>query len=505
MNESTLGGLPILDPPERYLGHSVNSFTMHSGAARIGVGNFLLSRKDYNKLIADSVDSGDTSATLILTSDTTKLKVQMLVELAGAMPFSAAMGTHYEADQDSDVLEVFVFDERSRLFGPVEKAYNVQKAGFTYNADTGKPDFYASTLISTDTPWKWTSVITDLIPGIDRDFFPNAPTWQPRNLIFDQLHFARAVDDIAARIFFVVGFDWTKQGTASLRMFKPGEAWNSNLAMEGVQDAWIGGHRADPNRDRLPGKFRCVFKAADQDNPDDPFATRSYTKDITDPGGFGDPSYTQVLHIGEYVAVRSSGAWKEQAILDAVAADMAKRAFRALQAPIEEVTFAGIWPFKPDGLIRGIRWTSDRKGARTTVRYNNDRDFSPMDEARRATLTATNQLLLPLGNANVSQSQSGAKYFWAQGGGKGGVFPVVLKNPQGTNPGDSPAAINYDVYDLDGATLLEANVPLALPRPAFKIILQNQNPNYGLASTIDGHIKLWEAGEVISAGDCVTP
>ena len=113
--------------------------------------------------------------------------------------------------------------------------------------------------------------------------------------------------------------------------------------------------------------------------------------------------------MGEYIAARPIlGAWANQATLDTVANDMAARYMAFISQPFGQFEFAGIWKFKPDGGIRGIKWECNRQGVRTTVRINDEKDWSPLLSLANATEAAANQLVVGLGNTSGAAVNSGS-------------------------------------------------------------------------------------------------
>jgi hypothetical protein len=130
----------------------------------------------------------------------------------------------------------------------------------------------------------------------------------------------------------------------------------------------------------------------------------------------GDASLLQQISVGEYVGIYQSGAVANQTELDAVANDIAARELAFMASPIEELELIGIWPFSTDGAIRGIRWVSDNRGARTILRINNARDFYAMDETRRSLETLSNTAVVGLGSTEVQLGMGGMRFVAAPGG-----------------------------------------------------------------------------------------
>ncbi len=394
MNTITLGGKTVYDPPIDV--GWVNHFTMHSGAARYGVGRFCMLRGDYDAIANDVV-----TVQLVMKADQ-GTGLTLTVVLAGAVPLSTAVGT----STAGDMVEVIVFDQRARQLSAASKAYNVQVDGFPVAGDDNRR-YYPSTLLGGTTAWPWSGVISDMGLGSGQ-VKGTLPSWTPRNLIFDAVAQNRSLDDVAARLFMICGYDHQNN---QVLLYDPGQQATGQAAMlTRAEPTRIGGRQTARNLNRLPGEYLVNFRAYSPTSPD-PYAARAYTSSQSN--DVGDGSYTQPLPVGEYVAaVAGDGSFPESSTLDSVAADMASRALAMQRLIPDEREFAGIWPFQPDGQVRGIRWISDRRGARTIVRMNNDQDFSPLDETRRAVEAVTNHLVAGLGSSNAAASPGGARMLY---------------------------------------------------------------------------------------------
>ena len=404
MNTITLGGKTVYDVPRDALG--TNYFLMHTGAARYGFGQFCLSRTDYDALATATAADGFT--TLIMQSgDDSAQSLTLPVVLAGARPMQTGLGE----DTSLDMVWATVFDKRCKLRSTVRGAFNCQKEGFPLNGSDA-PIFYTSTL-NGSSEWTWTNALEAAPLEMVAAQFSGSilPTsWKPRNLIFDQIPKANAIDQVAGMLYAVVGFDWT---TGKVILYPPDTMTTANGTVKTAAEVnKIAGRATVRHSMRYAGVYKATFRSVNLD-ADDPFTNRAYEKSTTVAGG--DSGVTQPLFIGEYVAIRRSSAWVNQAELDIVAADMASRASLSQRASLDERKYAGIWPFKPDGAIRGILWESGRKGATTTIRLNDDRDWSPMDDTKRAIEAVSNSLVIGLGATGTAVGQGGQRYVWGAG------------------------------------------------------------------------------------------
>lgn len=431
VNTATLGGKPVYDAPANV---TCNYFEMHSGGSRYGTGEFLLTRGDYAALVGvDGAGTGAVSTMLVLKASDGSTGVELDVVVGGWLPLS----TDVTGDNPNDVVRVVVHDKRVRHAEKVEKFYNVQREGFPTQSPADELDFYPSTLNS-GSFWDWAGLIGNLeLPG--NPTLASAPTtWKPRNLILDGVPMGRALDDVAARLFVVVGYKWADD---AYTLDVPGaQAADNNTVATAAADYAIGS-TADARRNpkRLPGKIMVRFPVH-ADGADDPYTSnnRYYEKETTN--ATGDPATHSkgVLHVGEYVALRdtgSGGGIVNQTELDAVAADVAVRWVNFTKQVPGGQTYAGIWPFHPDGKIRGVRWVSTRHGATTELRYNNDRDWNAITDFARTVDNLSNQLIVGYGGSFVGLGLGGTRYVR---GGSSQLFLVQLVADEDTDL--------YDVY-----------------------------------------------------------
>ena len=430
MNTSTLGGYPIYDPP-RDFNRVTNCMEMHTGASRYGVGKFLMLASDYRAMISDASDAKGV-VELILKSDQGD-GIDFNVQVAAAAPLSTATAQP-NSSSANDVVEVTVYDLRCKLYAPVTKSYNCTKPNFK--------DYYASTLTG-GSPWAWRDVIDDVASVTN---LATMPSWTPQNLIFDGVPTVRVVDDVAARLFLVASARDT-----SISLNNPGYISSANnTLLTKAAPYLIGGGDTERNPARIPGVVRVTFKVYDADNEDDPFVNRAYTKDVTTTLAGADSSYIQALHCGERVAVYSGGSFTNSSDLDTVAADMAARATAFMAVDIKEQKYAGIWPFFPDGAIRGVRWVSDADGAYTVIRFNHDCDFDVMP--RRFNELVSNQLVVGLAGTNTSVTASGQRRVWAHNPLQIVSFIVNFAISEGVYDGAYTSAATAQPDSIGGAS-----------------------------------------------------
>lgn len=400
MNAAKIGRFTVLDPPTGWDRGRTNYFDMFAGAARFGSGRFLLREADYRELEQSRAD-GLTTLTLECRDyggqqDNQELSIP--VALAGATPYSRGVPDTNGAPAEH-IVEVALFDRRVKTaaFDPISKNYNCQTADLGGIAESTK---------NGSQEWTWADAFADaggefLIGGGSAVM----PTWKPRNLSWKGVPRGRVIDDMAARLFLVVGFRptlgrWVLHAPGTLT------ATNSRLLSDAIKIGASG--ETISNVLRLPREIVVTFPIATDPSTSDPFGRPTYEKAVPTATGLGGQS--QAIHCGEYWAVGYGGRIVNQKDLDAVAADLAPRFVDSLNAPIATYEIPGVWAFEPDGAIRAIRWICGPSGSLTMVRLNNGREWSPLDETlRTAREAAYNQTLVTIGEPAVHSSANGVK------------------------------------------------------------------------------------------------
>lgn len=429
INGITLGGKPVYDDPA-FLG--CNVFASHCGAGRYGVGYFAMARADFGILNAQANSTGDPISTfpLVMTCPNDQgpgLNIQVV--LAGATPLSVSVGNAQNiGNHPTDMVQVKVVDQRKLRFTPIDKRYNMMSqagTGFSWDSANSIPRCYPSTLKSGTEPWTWSDIVADIGNGCPA-MPAGAPTWIPYNLKWPQTPLARLVDDLMSRLYYVVGWDINaNQWTCNT----PGKMNGANTAMfnQAVSANTAGGVIAR-NLSNAPSKFLVGFTSFNTVNSSDPYdltggyaTTKTYLETVNNLS----QSPTQPLACGEAIALWDGSVFSNEAQLQAIADDLAPRAYAAMTPTTGEYEYAGIWPFSPDGAIRGVMWVSDGEGARTVIRINNDRDFKPLDDIKRVMEAWSNQLVTGIGISNVGMdSGSGNRQVW--GGVASGATPLKI-------------------------------------------------------------------------------
>jgi hypothetical protein len=420
---------------------NTNYFCTYTGANRYGVGRFVMTYEDYDAMVDAAGNRGE--VTLHMTSGGTTLQFPLI--LVGSFSFSIAVNNannstaSVEDNKTTDMVEAVVFDKRIVRALGVAKAYNVQKDDFSVDSTGSVPTFYSTTL-SAGNQYTWQQVL-DNSEAYDGSTTPSVPsTWKPRNLIFDNLPKARVLDILAAHLGWIVGYDYNAD---KYTLWTPDQKDPSNAALLDMTYLQSGGI-TQRNMARLPEAYVVTFPARNSTD-DDPFgAHRLYTKEITTPGG--RPNYKHPLHVGTHIAIYDGSTCKNQAELDIIAADLAAREYSRANSSIGEFCFHGLRNLKLDGQVNGIMWKSNRNGATTSVRFNNDRDFMPMQDINRMTEALSNALMVGGGSTLVSLHPGGTRMVWG-GAAQSGAQVYTLRSAGGVD-GDASTmpAVFYNVY-----------------------------------------------------------
>lgn len=398
-NHCTLAGKAIYNPrPET--GQSC-WFNMHGGASRYGYGQMLMRRADYDAI------KGTFPASLVLTSgvtavEQTKQTVTIPVVIAGYKTYSTDV-----RGSDNDLVWAIIYDQRAQLTTPVSKAYNVQR------------DDLSSLFPSTKnggSDWTWNTLLDDI--GCAAESWASLPSWKPRNIVYDGIPSAQAVDDIANRFRALVGYDYTaSSGTilANLRGYHPGTLASQNSAIN--TDGWQAKYRLNNAGSmaresvRKPASYDFIFPAIVATA--DPFASgaRGYVKNVASSLSPTPTGPKRVIHVGEYPAISDgAGGWTNSSELDAVAADLASRLDAEASLQFDTYLYGGFWPNVCDGVVRGILWSFGVEGATTTLRYGDERSFTPLEELQHNLRDAGNQLVVAYGSGRVGLGLGRTRY-----------------------------------------------------------------------------------------------
>lgn len=385
-----------------------NCICTYSGGNRFGIARFLMLRSDYTAMAGYAGSGGEVR--IDMYDGTTTLTFYFI--LVGALSYSSAFGGSSASigDQERDMVEAVLFDKRCLKALGINKAYNVQKDGLSVDSNDSL-EFYSTTL-SNNNQWSWSGALTNT-SVYDGSSVPSTPAWKPRNLIFDGIPSSRVLDVFAAHLGWIVGYDYA---TEKYTLWTPDQQHASNAAALDYGYLLSGG-LTQRHSARLPSAYTVQFPAKDLDNAD-PFTNRRYTKSVSTGGG--NPGVDYTLHIGNYVAIWKDGAWYNQTELDAVATDVAAREFAKASVPIGEFELIGLRNVRLDGRVRGIKWVNDCNGARTIIRFNDERDFNPMQDLQRLTETISNQLVIGGGSTIVGLTMGGTRIVWGGSGGAAG-------------------------------------------------------------------------------------
>lgn len=345
-----------------------SSFEMHAGASHWGRGRFLMKKSDYSYLWPHG---GAADSFLQMADDTTGTGVKIPVIAAGYRHVIATTTTKGQPTTD-DMVEAVFYDMRSERFSEMMPRYG-------YNVvNPADGTIYASTK-NGGSEWTWADLASDLTVAFTGEVAGVTPTWQLRNLVFDGHTVSRGLDGIAEIIRFVVGFDWRNAG-ASMKFWPPDQLCEQNTGMLALAEKYrIGGGVSDKAAQRQPYQIQFMFRILPTDTTfADPMdaAKRWHTIDKTTeiPGSSGTMPF-----IMPNVAIYTSGALQNTGDLDTIATNMTTRIVAEYQSQVQEIVYAGLWPFVIDGKVQGVRWVADRTGARTFVRCNYSDAFLPWE------------------------------------------------------------------------------------------------------------------------------
>jgi hypothetical protein len=527
------------DPPPGFAGVT-NYIDFFTGASRWGIGHFCMLRSDYDALVTvtnssnavtqiiinsprqgSSIPAGSSTA----TDPASGTSVTLSALLAGckAINTNLAGPLNISTGNPNDFVDVIFRDLRYTQNQTVTAAFNVQLDGFPYSGST--PLFYSETYKTGTTAYGWSDVATavsslsTVTSGSNALVIPTStalplPTWLPRNLIYDGIPWNRVVDNIAAELFLVTGYDpvnniysWNLPGILTSNNQKL-----LNTAM-GFNTSYTGsylnaGNVGERNLASLPNSYDICFESYGVNDPftllsSSSVGLRQYKKNVATGFTNSASAVIQPITYGNYIAIYNSTSSANTPVnkteLDAVATDIAARAALFQSQPIYQLELVGLWSFTTDGAIRGMRWISDSNGCRTILRFNNEREFSAGDEVVRASENLSNQLVVGLGSGRATNNPAGTKNFYNSG--NNGAFLVSLTYASGANGTDSsPPTYQYNLLLVGSSTTIATNVP-PLYRPLNAGELTG-TATYGLATYLNGTAKLITAYETFSTGAC---
>ena len=437
----TLGGKTVWSIPGD---PAVNYFYSRTGASNYGYGFFMLTRADFMALLG-----GSTNTVILEMTGSYGPGLTQDVVLAGAEPYATTTGdvrsngsTESSAGNlPTDLMRVKVIDQRCFMDTPVDLSFNVASqgtsdtpfsTGFSWDSTHSIINCYPSTLKSTNTPWTWAQIFDAVSSAYTSTPAQpsNMATWTPYNLIYDQVNGCLATDDIANRLYYIVGYNAPTNG---LTLNVPGVMTSDNTTMYGraMSQALNAGGIGARNPGRLPAIFSVNFRCFNVDNVDPYAGTRTvkFSETVNASG-----SATQPLACGEAIAIEQGGAIVNNTQLQAIADDIAPRKYTMLSVVPEQREFLGIWPFAPDGAIRSVLWVSNDRIQKTVIRLNNDQDANPQSDFRRTMDQLSSRLTVGLGASQVSvDAGSKTQQVWGAFGGKNVVLCTIDSN--GTVPG----------------------------------------------------------------------
>jgi hypothetical protein len=448
LNSIKLGGKTVYDAPLG--GRPTNVFTMYTGGSRYGTGRFLMLASDFNALMEDT----PAGMVTLEMNGSPGPGISFSVCLAGAIPYvtspTASDGNPASTQSFANMVEAIVFDNRWQLTDPISNYLNVQQQWFPYSGSGWTtPIFYKETANGDmTTAWQWSDVCTQL--NVDPEIPDPVPSsWKPRNMIYDNVAEGKVLDDVAGQLFLVVGFSDDSYTTTDF--YNPGKSQGGNsqsdsgntATLQQASNYIIAGQDWVRNSSRFPNKLGVTFPV--YSGSSDPYSdisadptsgnnTRCYEVDVNQTGEGGSQTFTVPMTYGNFVAIYSGGSVANTSELTTVANDVGGRWYTMMQLKMSEKKYAGIWPFVPDGLVRGIQWVSNANGATTTIRFNDERDFSPAMEPMRAVDSISNQLIIGMGTTQSTTAPQGSRFII--GGAGQNAVPVQFGSPlSATQPG----------------------------------------------------------------------
>ncbi len=374
LNSITLGGKTVLFSE---LPAPMNFFELRVGAATYGWGRFLLSRADYDALIATDTGSGTGLHDLKFGDGSTTALLTIKVWLGRANPIQTDINSAAK-----DIVSVDVFDRRVIPVGSTaisgKSSINRQVAGFT--TFTNGTIIYETGTTNAGTAWTWADLCSTFLSHYTIDI-SNAsfPTYDPRNLERQSNNDQQLLDEICAKTVHVAAYTPSND---RFTIYPPGNASNANATLLANAVKVAGGTIGRNDKKLIP---RTIFYSVDFPYVYPPFhgtgnATdrRRWTvADLTSTETRATGA-SQTVFVNDYVAYRgdlSNSQPYNQTELVAVAHDLCSRLRARDHLALSDVTYAGIVPFQLDGEIQAILWTSGKAGATTRIRKNHSDSF----------------------------------------------------------------------------------------------------------------------------------
>jgi len=198
-----------------------NAFRTMTGASNPGVGSFTIQGAGI------APDSG----TLRFRSQNPKTKIELNIVNIKQLPITSDINNQTIAGT-TDAYNAVVSDMRARSigssFGDLDAAWDA-----AYNCvDTTFEDLVTDTLINDESEWTWKNIFDAL--GVEINNADNLPSYNPRNLIFDNVPKYAVIDNLAEACWMVVGYNYfgeSQRDVDKLVLYNPGQisAYNAEI------------------------------------------------------------------------------------------------------------------------------------------------------------------------------------------------------------------------------------------------------------------------------------
>jgi hypothetical protein len=336
------------------------SFETRTGLSNIGVGRFLVQKptSDPTQPISLTIESesinGNTNSRTISCKST------------AIIPKSV---NYLISNNTSDIYEIILYDQRddnTRFKKLISRRYNV------LDPTTGSWELSSLKTPSSLTEWTWTQIFADLEVTVDPAI--TLPTWNPKNIILNNLPKNIAVDKVASELQLVVGWDYA---TDEPKIYEIDQLTSTNSALQTQASNYIINKPALTKikryDTRLPKYIKVCFPIYKLGG--------IYGHDIeVNANGSG----TYVFHYANYFAEKNTaGTITNLTAITAVATDIANKLYTRFSTTVDEREYIGIWPFDLDGQIRSIKWIIDENGARTIISRDNLNDYETFVDLKK--------------------------------------------------------------------------------------------------------------------------